>query len=90
MDFYSINFAGLLLINGGLAYREFGQGRNGYGVLEESEKQEEGMEGSLDFVNQKSVGHFKRMFFLVYGLVFGADWLQVSSPFKRAPLNFVV
>lgn len=79
MDFYTLNFAGLLLINSGLAYREYYQSRDGYQQVERSDKSEEGSESSSDLVDEKSIDHFKKIFFLIYGLVFGADWLQVSA-----------
>ena len=81
MDFYTLNFAGLLLINSGLAYREYYQSPDGYQQVERSDrsdKSEEGSESIPELVDEKSIDHFKKIFFLVYGLVFGADWLQVS------------
>lgn len=80
MDFYQINLAAFVLINGSMIYRQHRQERQ----TELSEKiQEYETENLIDgggadrgAPESNSAATFKRLFFPVYVLVWAADWFQ--------------
>jgi len=75
MDFYHVNFAGFMLFNGCLAYREYRQARDKVQPIADEQADTKLLPG----LDETSVNHFKKIFFVVYVLVFGADWLQVRQ-----------
>ncbi|KAI4145609.1 MAG: hypothetical protein L6R39_003751 [Caloplaca ligustica] len=79
MDFYQINLVAFVLLNGSMLYRQYRRERR----AELSEKMQEcetedlmGDDGSVDLSQNNSAAAFKSIFFPVYVLVWGADWLQ--------------
>ncbi|KAL8800249.1 MAG: hypothetical protein Q9182_005305 [Xanthomendoza sp. 2 TL-2023] len=77
MDFYQINLVAFVLLNGSMAYRQYRQDCR----LELSEKlqqyhTEDNNIASHDPSTVSLANRFKTIFFPVYVLVWGADWLQ--------------
>ncbi|KAL8684149.1 MAG: hypothetical protein Q9224_006570, partial [Gallowayella concinna] len=77
MDFYQVNLLAFVLLNGSMAYRQYRQDKR----LELSEKMqqfdsENSDPDSVDTDTIYSAKEFKNIFFPVYVLVWGADWLQ--------------
>lgn len=80
MDFYHVNLAAFVLINGSTAYRQYRQERR----TELSEKLQEcetenliGGDGDDEHAPESnSAATFKHLFFPVYILVWAADWFQ--------------
>lgn len=77
MDFYHANFIGFMLFNGYLAYREYRQEQDT--IQPTTDKDAEANSEEPPGLDQTSVLHFQKIFFVVYTLVFGADWLQVCA-----------
>lgn len=73
MDFYHVNFAGFMLFNGCLAYREYRE--------DTIQPTKDAEEPQASIPDQTSAQYFQRIFLVVYALVFGADWLQVCQSF---------
>ncbi|KAL8917471.1 MAG: hypothetical protein Q9172_005838 [Xanthocarpia lactea] len=84
MDFYQINLVAFVLLNGSMVYRQYRQDKR----VELSEKiqefdaendteSDEGHIAKVDLAPAaSSAKHFTNIFFPVYVLVWGADWLQ--------------
>ncbi|KAL8731012.1 MAG: hypothetical protein Q9166_003663 [cf. Caloplaca sp. 2 TL-2023] len=77
MDFYQVNLIAFVLVNGSMVYRQYQREKR----VELSEKlQEFDTENDLEDVNinaaTSSAKQFANIFFPVYVLVWGADWLQ--------------
>jgi hypothetical protein len=71
MSFYQLNFATLVAVNTGLAYRQYHQGRRQEvtaNIGPEIEKS----------AGKEEIALFTKDFFTIYLLVVAADWLQVS------------
>jgi hypothetical protein len=71
MEFYQLNFAALVAVNTGFAYRQYRQGKckpKKAGIVSEVEKS----------AGKEEVAQFTNDFFTIYLLVVAADWLQVS------------
>jgi len=82
MGFYHINFAGFMLFNGYMAFREYRQERPTIQPMKDAEAESSQLPG----LDETSVNHFKKIFFVVYVLVFGADWLQVCQALPHSLL----
>ena len=71
MEFYRLNFAALVAVNTGFAYRQYQQGKckpKKASIVSEVEKS----------AGEEEIAQFKKDFFTIYLLVVAADWLQVS------------
>ena len=77
MDFYHLNFAGFALFNGFLALREYRQEVNTDHLTKNAVADAEAGAKSSPDIDESTINHFKKIFYVVYVLIFGADWLQV-------------
>jgi hypothetical protein len=71
MEFYQLNFAALVAVNAGFAYRQYRQGKckpKTASIVSEVEKS----------TGEEEIARFTNDFFTIYLLVVAADWLQVS------------
>jgi hypothetical protein len=71
MEFYQLNFAALVVVNTGFAYRQYRQGKykpKTASVPSEVEK----------CAGEEEIAQFTNDFFTIYLLAVAADWLQVS------------
>ena len=72
MSFYQVNFAALVAVNTGLAYKQYRQGQ----WQEATASMGPEIEKS---VGKEEISRFTRNFFTIYLLVVAADWLQVRT-----------
>ena len=71
MEFYQLNFAALVAVNIGFAYRQYRQSKckpKTANIVSEIEKS----------AGEEEIARFTNDFFTIYLLVVAADWLQVS------------
>lgn len=84
MDFYQINLIAFVLLNGSMVYRQYKQDKRAELTekiqefdAEHDSASEDGATAKVDIVSAtSSAKQFTNIFFPVYVLVWGADWLQ--------------